>query len=157
MNNCDTVALRFATGFGVSPRLRLDLLINDFVYQAAKVRHLVVYEKHFKRSFIHVYDMARAYLFTIENADRMINNVYNLGSEKMNYSKEDICNLLKQRLDFYLHYAEFGKDADQRNYEVCYDKIRSLGYDTMITVEEGIDELIDVMDAIEIGNPYSNV
>ncbi len=157
LENCDTIAFRFATGFGVSPRLRLDLLINDFVYQAVKVRHLVVYERDFMRSFIHVYDMARAFLFGIENADRMKNNVYNMGSKKMNYSKEDICNMLRKRHDFYLHFADFGKDLDQRNYVVCYDKIHSLGYDTTVTVQQGIDELIRAMNVIDIKNPHSNI
>ena len=157
LENCDTIAFRFATGFGVSSRLRLDLLINDFVYQAVKVRHLVVYEKLFMRSFIHVHDMARAFLFGIENTDRMRNNVYNVGFENMNYSKEDICMMIKERVDFYLHFAEFGKDADQRNYVVSYNKIHSLGYDTAISAQKGIDELIKVMQAIEIINPYSNV
>lgn len=157
LENCNTITLRFATGFGVSPRLRLDLLINDFVYQAVKVRHLVVYEKHFTRSFIHVYDMARAFLFGIENADRMKNNVYNVGSENMNCSKEDICTAIKKRVDFYLHFAEFGKDADQRNYVVSYNKIHFLGYNTTISIQEGIDELVKVMQAIKIINPYSNV
>lgn len=157
INECDAIALRFATGFGVSPRLRLDLLINDFVYQAVKIRHLVVYEKDFMRTFIHVRDMARAFLFAIDNLNKMLGNIYNCGSETMNYNKEDICNILKRKCEFYLHFAELGKDADQRNYEVSYKKIKALGYNTTVTVEEGIDELIRAMDVINIKNPYTNI
>src|SRR5574341_130028 len=80
----NAICYRFATAFGVSPRMRLDLLINDFVYQAVKVRNLIIYERTFKRTFIHVIDMARSIMFALENGHRMVDNVYNVGSENMN-------------------------------------------------------------------------
>ncbi|MDZ7290464.1 MAG: NAD(P)-dependent oxidoreductase [candidate division KSB1 bacterium] len=153
----NVICYRFATAFGVSPRMRLDLLINDFVYQAVKVRNLIVYEKTFKRTFIHVIDMARSFMFALENIDRMIDNVYNVGSESMNYSKEAIASLVRERVDFYLHYADVGKDEDQRNYQVSYQKINRAGFQTTISVEQGIDELINAYQVIDIKNPYSNV
>jgi nucleoside-diphosphate-sugar epimerase len=156
MDNRKAIAWRFATAFGVSPRLRLDLLVNDFTYKAVKEGYLVVYEKHFMRTFIHVYDMGRAFIFGIENIRRMINNVYNVGSENMNYSKEQICELIKKQTKAYVHYADVGEDADKRNYVVSYKKINDLGFDTTITVEEGIEELTKVCNAIEFRNPYSN-
>ncbi len=152
-----TIAWRFATAFGVSPRMRLDLLINDFTNKAVKEGYLVVYEKHFMRTFIHVHDMGRAFLFGIKHRDEMINNVYNVGSKKMNYSKKDICEMIKKQTGAYIHYADVGEDADKRNYVVSYDKINKLGYDTTITVEEGISELGKALEAIEYRNPYSNV
>jgi len=153
----NTICYRFATAFGVSPRMRLDLLINDFVYQAVKTRNLIIYEKSFKRTFIHVIDMARSFMFALENAERMIGEVYNVGSEKMNYSKEDIANVVREKVDFYLHFADVGKDEDQRNYEVSYEKINRLGYTTSISVEDGIAELIKAYQVIEVKNPYANV
>ncbi|MDZ7266528.1 MAG: NAD(P)-dependent oxidoreductase [candidate division KSB1 bacterium] len=153
----NTICFRYATAFGVSPRMRLDLLINDFVYQAVKVRNLIVYERTFKRTFIHVIDMARSFMFALENADRMIGQVYNVGSEQMNYSKEQIAELVRRKVDFYLHYADVGKDEDQRNYEVSYAKINALGFYTTISVEEGVDELIRAYETIDLRNPLSNV
>ncbi len=153
----EVVVYRFATAFGVSPRLRLDLLINDFCYQALKIRNLIVYEKTYKRTFIHVRDMGRAIIHAIDNYDSMKNDVYNCGHESMNYSKEDIALLIKEKVPYYLHFAEVGKDEDQRNYEVSYEKIRSKGFNTSITVQDGIDELLRALETIEISNPMSNV
>ncbi len=152
-----TIAWRFATAFGVAPRLRLDLLVNDFTHKAVTEGYLVIYEKHFMRTFIHVHDMARAFLFGIENQDQMVDNVFNVGSKKMNYSKEDICNLIKKHTGVYVHYADVGEDADKRNYVVSYDKINKLGFDTTISVEDGIKELVRVCRAIEFRRPYANV
>jgi nucleoside-diphosphate-sugar epimerase len=157
MEHCTTIAYRFATAFGLSPRPRLDLLVNDFVYQALKLRYLVVYESHFMRSFIHVFDIARSFRFGIENAGRMKGQVYNVGSESMNYSKADVCNKIKEKVEYYLHLAEVGEDQDKRNYMVSYQKIRSLGFDTSITLEQGIAELVQGLQVLEVPNPYSNV
>jgi nucleoside-diphosphate-sugar epimerase len=157
LDNCRTVAYRFATGFGVSPRMRLDLLINDFVFTALKLRFLVVYEKHFMRSFIHVYDMARAFLFAIDNSRRMIGQVYNVGAETMNCSKQQMCELIRTKVDYYVHYADVGEDPDKRHYVVSYRKISDLGYRTSISLEEGIDELVRGMEALDMRSPYSNV
>lgn len=153
----NAICYRFATAFGVSPRMRLDLLINDFVYQAVKVRNLIIYERTFKRTFIHVIDMARSFMFALENGDRMVDNVYNVGSENMNFSKEQIALLVREKIEFYLHFADVGKDEDQRNYEVSYQKINQLGFRTAISVEDGIDELIRAYQVIDIKNPYANV
>lgn len=157
LDNRTTIAYRFATAFGVSPRLRLDLLINDFTYKAMTQGYLVIYEKHFMRTFIHVHDMGRAFLFAIENSDKMKDNVYNVGSNKMNYSKEDICEKIRAKTNAYIHYADIGEDADKRNYVVSYEKLSSLGYDTSITVEEGIDELLKALNAVQFKTPYTNV
>ena len=157
LENASTIAFRFATAFGVSPRLRLDLLINDFVYRGLTQQYLVVYEKHFMRTFIHVHDMGRSFLFAIENAGKMRGQVYNIGSENMNYSKEDICKLIQKQVNCYVHYADVGEDVDKRNYVVSYEKVRSLGYTTTITVEQGIGELVSALGAISSSTPYTNV
>ena len=155
--NKEFVIYRFATAFGVSPRMRLDLMVNDFVFRAVQERNLIVYEKNFMRTFIHVRDMARAFMFALENYDRMRGEIYNVGDNDMNYSKEQICDLIKSKIDFYLHFADFDHDLDQRDYVVSYDKIRDVGFRAEIGMEQGIDELLNAVAIIEVRNPYNNV
>jgi nucleoside-diphosphate-sugar epimerase len=150
------MAFRYATAFGLSPRLRLDLMINDFVYQALNSRNLIVYEKDFRRTFVHVQDIVRSFEFSLQNFDRMKGEVYNLGSESMNYTKEDIAKELRSRIDFYLHFADFGTDPDKRNYAVSYEKVRKLGYEIEIDLDTGLNELITGLGNFSIPNPYSN-
>lgn len=157
LNSGYTVAYRFATAFGLSPRLRLDLMINDFAFQALKNGMLVVYEKHFKRTFIHVRDMARSFLFAVDNFDRLKNEIFNVGSEKANYTKEDICLKIKEKVNYHLYFADVGSDPDQRNYEVSYEKIRSKGFETTISVDKGLEELIKAYRTISLIRPFSNV
>jgi len=156
-DSCNVIVYRYATAFGISPRLRLDLLINDFVYQVMKNNYLLIYEKDFKRTFIHVKDIALSMIFALENKDKMLNEVYNAGDDSMNYSKEEIANILKKYKDYYLHFAETGKDEDQRDYEVSYKKLNKLGFRTTVDINQGIQELIRAMSVIEISHDYSNV
>ena len=151
------ICFRFATAFGLSPRLRLDLLINDFVYNAVKTKNLIIYEKHFYRTFIHVHDIARSFHFAISNSEKMIGNIYNVGSENMNFTKQEVAEKIKAKVDFYLHFAEIGEDADKRNYFVSYKKINDLGFKTEIDIDTGIDELIKGMELINISSKYYNV
>lgn len=153
----EAVLYRFATAFGVSPRMRLDLLINDFTFRAVKDRSLIVYERHFMRTFIHVRDMARAFLFALKNFDRMKGEAYNVGDARQNVSKEDICRMILKKTEYYLHFADVGSDLDQRDYMVSYDKVREAGFTCDTTIEDGIDELIRAAQAIDVVNPYTNV
>ena len=157
MNRGNAVSFRFATAYGVSPRLRLDLLINDFTFKAVKDKTLIVYEKHFMRTFIHVRDMAKSFLFALEHFDTMNDEVYNVGDNAQNFSKEQICFMIREKIEYYLHFAEIGKDLDQRNYMVSYKKISDLGFQCNTSVSEGIDELLKVADVVEIKSPFSNV
>ena len=157
MNRGNAVSFRFATAYGVSPRLRLDLLINDFTFKAVKDKTLIVYEKHFMRTFIHVRDMARSFLFALEHFDTMKDEVYNVGDNAQNFSKEKICFMIREKIEYYLHFAEIGKDLDQRNYMVSYKKISDLGFQCNTSVSEGIDELLKVAEVVEIKSPFSNV
>jgi nucleoside-diphosphate-sugar epimerase len=153
----NSIIYRFATAFGVSPRLRLDLLINDFAYRAVKEKTIIVYEKEFMRTFIDVKDIARAFIHGLENFSKMRNEVYNVGDESMNFSKEGVAKELLKLTDYYLHFADAGKDIDQRNYIVDYSKIRSTGFRCQVSLKQGLSELIKAMQIIEIKNPYSNV
>jgi nucleoside-diphosphate-sugar epimerase len=157
MKYSNSVAFRFATAFGASPRLRLDLLVNDLSYSAHIQKYIAVYESHFMRTFIHVRDIAKVFMFAIENHEDVSGEVYNVGSNSMNYSKGDVCKMIQERTDCYVHYADFDGDADKRDYIVSYDKINKLGYDTTIGVEEGIDELLRVFPIVKMDNKkYKN-
>lgn len=153
----NSVSLRFATAFGISPRLRLDLMINDFTWQAIHQRYLVVYEKHFRRTFIHVIDIARAIIHVMDPGVCSGHKVFNVGHNSLNYTKEDIVNLIKERVDFLVHYAEFGTDADKRDYEVDYSRISQTGFKTIIDINTGLTEMVSALRLMRIKNPYSNV
>jgi nucleoside-diphosphate-sugar epimerase len=157
MERPNSTAYRFATAFGVSPRLRLDLLVNDLTFRAMTQKFAVIYESHFLRTFIHVRDIARSFLFAIQNQPQMANQVYNVGSNSMNYSKKDVCEIIKKHLpDTIFHYADVGEDADKRNYQVSYEKINALGFETSITLDQGIEELIKCAELLQIKSPYLN-
>lgn len=157
MSRPNSVALRFATAFGLSPRLRLDLMINDFAYQALVNRYLLVYERHFRRTFIHVHDMARVVPHLLDNWEAARDKVLNVGHESMNYTKEDITQLLQKKLNFHLYFADVGSDEDKRDYAVSYARIRGLGFHTAVGIDRGLDELIAGLSHVRIHNPYSNV
>jgi len=157
MKRPNSTAYRFATAFGLSPRLRLDLLINDLTFKAVSQGYAVIYESHFLRTFIHVRDIASSFAFAIEHQDRMRNNIYNVGSNQMNYSKREVCEKIKLRVkNAYFNYADVGEDVDKRNYQVSYEKIEKLGFQTTLTVDQGIDELVKAAPIISISSPYHN-
>jgi nucleoside-diphosphate-sugar epimerase len=158
MNRENSTAFRFATAFGVSPRLRLDLLVNDLTYRSHTEGYAVIYESHFMRTFIHVKDIARVFCFAIENMDVMSGEVYNIGHDSMNYSKKNVCEIIKKLLPkTYFNYADVDGDPDKRNYVVSYEKINSLGFNTTISLEEGVKELIKSFPMIRIKSNYHNV
>ena len=139
----NSVTLRLATAFGISPRMRLDLLVNDFVYRAATDGFLVVFQGHFKRNFIHVRDVARAFLHTLAHFDAMKGEPYNVGLSNANLSKLELCEEIKRQIpSFYYVEAAIGTDPDQRNYLVSNAKIERTGFRPMISLQDGIAELI---------------
>ena len=150
------IALRFATVFGVSPRLRLDLMVNDFVYQALHNHQIILYEGHFRRTFLHARDAADAFLFALANADKMRGEAFNIGDNSMNYTKRDIALAVKEKIPYYFHEAAVGEDPDARDYEVAYDKIRALGYRAEIDLHQGMNELIKVLRPLNISNEWRN-
>jgi len=137
----DYVIYRFSTGFGLSLRPRLDLLVNDFVVKAVKNKELIVYEKDYNRSFIHVKDMVRSFIFAIDHFSEMNREVYNVGSEKLCLTKGDVALRIKEYVDFYLKFADFGTDPDKRNYKVSFKKINALGFSTKYDLDYGIKEM----------------
>jgi nucleoside-diphosphate-sugar epimerase len=148
--------MRFATVFGSSPRLRLDLLINDFVFQALHSKQIVLFEGHFRRTFLHCSDAAAVYPFAMEHFGEMIGNVYNVGDESMNFTKKQVAHKIKQYVNYYLHEADVGNDPDQRDYEVDYSRLRRLGYSAKVTLEEGLRELVKILSVMAIQHPLRN-
>lgn len=142
----NTVALRFATGYGVSPCMRVNLLVNDLVYQAVKNRSFSVFEADASRTFIHVKDMAKCFIFMLERllAGLPTEKVYNAGSKESNMTKRQLSEYIKEKTGCHVFYGNIGKDLDQRDYEVDYSKLEALGFKPDYTLEQGIDELIKV-------------
>jgi nucleoside-diphosphate-sugar epimerase len=139
--NC--VTFRFATLFGVSPRMRLDLLVNDFTYRAVTERSLVLFEAHFKRNYLHVRDAARAFIHVLQNYDAMRNRPYNVGLSNANLSKLELCQLIKRHVvELYVVEANLGEDPDKRNYIVSNERIEKTGYQPTIGLDDGIQELV---------------
>lgn len=139
----NAIVFRLATVFGVSPRMRLDLLVNDFVHRAVNDRYLVVFEPHFKRNYIHIRDVSRAFIHAMENFEKMKNEVYNLGLSDANLSKWELCEEIKKQVpDFYFVEAKIGEDPDKRNYIVSNEKVEKTGFKPKHSLLEGIIELI---------------
>lgn len=139
--NC--VTFRFATLFGISPRMRLDLLVNDFTYRAVVDRFIVLFEPHFKRNYLHVRDAARTFAHTLANYEQMKGRPFNVGLSDANLSKWELCEVIQKQIPaFYFTAAEVGKDPDQRNYMVSNQRIEATGFSTSIGLDEGIAELI---------------
>ncbi len=148
---------RFATLFGVSPKMRLDLLVNDFTYRAFNDRYLVLFESHFKRNFLHVRDAAAAFLHVIKNYEKMKGQAYNVGLSNANLDKGELCTIIKKFIpDFIFMSSEIGQDPDQRNYIVSNEKIEQTGFAPKHSLEDGIQELIKGFTIIK-RNEYSNI
>lgn len=139
----NAVAFRLATVFGVSPRMRVDLLVNDFTYKAYKDGYLVLYESHFQRNFLGIEDVARGMLFALENYDRIKGEPYNLGLDSANINKLQLAEKIKEHVPkLYIHEAAVGTDPDKRNYVVSNEKLRKAGFEATMTLDEGIAGLL---------------
>ena len=143
LDSPNVIGLRLATVFGMSPRMRLDLLVNHFTYEAVTTGYLVVYQKDFHRNYIHVRDVADCYIHCISNAGAMVGNVYNLGIDEANLSKQELAAEIQKFVpNFYVHFAEFGEDPDKRNYIVSNQKLIDSGFKASRAIELGIKELL---------------
>lgn len=139
----NVITLRLATVFGLSPRMRIDLLVNHFVHTAVTDGYMVIFEKHFKRNFVHVRDVADCFVHCIRNAASMTGRPYNLGLDTANYSKEELAELIKKHVpQFFIQYSEIGSDPDKRNYIVSNQRLREAGFEARRSVDEGIQELL---------------
>jgi nucleoside-diphosphate-sugar epimerase len=151
------ITLRLATLFGLSPRMRLDLMVNHFTWAAVKDRYLVIFEAHFKRNYLHVQDMADCFVHCIENRQGMIGRPFNVGLDKANLSKGELAELIQDLVpDFYVHFAEIGQDPDKRNYVISNERLRQAGFEAQRSLEQGVQELIKGYSMIR-GGPLKNV
>ena len=139
----NAISLRLATVFGMSPRMRIDLLVNDFVHRAVTDRFVVLFEAHFKRNYLHIRDVARAFLHAIDNFDDMRGSAYNVGLSDANLSKAELCERIKAHVaEFVYLEAPIGGDPDKRDYIVSNARIEATGYRTKYSLDDGIRELI---------------
>jgi nucleoside-diphosphate-sugar epimerase len=153
----NSITMRLATVFGMSPRMRIDLLVNDFVYRAVSDRALVVFEGHFKRNYIHVRDVALAFLHCIENFDAMGGQPYNVGLDDANLSKIELCQVIHKHVPGFVHLeAPIGEDPDKRDYIVSNARIYSTGFRPRWSLDCGVSELIKGYRSIT-NSLYSNV
>ena len=143
MNSGNGVCLRLATVFGSSPRMRTDLLVNDFVHKALVDGYIILFESHFKRNYIHVKDIANTFLFCIENYDKMKGDVFNVGLSDANLSKLELAETVKKYIhNFVIKEDDYKTDFDNRDYIVSNEKLENLGWKPKYTIEDGINELI---------------
>lgn len=153
----NSISFRLATVFGMSPRMRIDLLVNDFTYRAAKDRFIVLFEGHFKRNYVHIRDVARAFIHAVDNFDTMKNEPYNVGLSDANLSKLELCAKIKEQVpDFVYLESPVGEDPDKRDYIVSNEKIEKTGFKPIYSLEMGIKELIKGYRIIT-NSRYSNV
>lgn len=155
----DCVTLRLGTVFGASNRMRLDLLVNDFVYRALTDRNVTLFESNFRRNYVHIRDVARVFIFSIKNFDRMKNEPYNVGLDGA-YNKEELCAEIKKVIPNFWYSVYSGKDkiedVDRRNYIVSHEKLRRVGFEAKTTIQEGILEIIKACGILS-RNQFTNI
>lgn len=139
----NSVTFRLATVFGMSPRMRMDLLVNDFVYRAVHDRAVVVFEGHFKRNYIHIQDVVRVFMYALEHFDKMRGKPYNVGLDDANLSKLELCKAIQKHLPQFVYTeAPIGEDPDKRDYIVSNARLAATGFRTEWSLDRGIKELI---------------
>jgi nucleoside-diphosphate-sugar epimerase len=139
----NAITLRLATVFGMSTRMRMDLLVNHFVYAALTDRYIVIFEKDFKRNYVHIRDVADCFIHCMENSAAMSGRPYNVGLDKANLSKEELALKIKEHItDFFVHFSEIGSDPDKRNYIVSNQRLREAGFEAQHSLDDGIRELL---------------
>jgi nucleoside-diphosphate-sugar epimerase len=158
LNSSSAVTLRLATVFGASPRMRIDLLVNDFVYRAISDRFIVLFEAHFKRNYIHIHDVSNAIEFAIKNYDSMKGEAFNCGLSDANLSKLELCEKIKLHIsDLHILESNVGEDPDKRDYIVSNEKLEALGWRPKKSLDDGIKELMKVYTMIRNGGKYDNL
>ena len=157
MQNQNATSFRLATVFGISPRMRLDLLVNNFAYRAVTDGFVVVFEGHFKRNYVHLLDVIQAFTLAIEKPESFRGEIFNVGLSSANISKIELCEeIQKIKPNFVFSEAALGKDPDQRNYIVSNKKIENLGFVPRITLQDGLAELLNNLRMFDV-RPYTNI
>ena len=153
----NAVTFRLATVFGMSPRMRMDLLVNDFVYRAYKDKFLVLFEEHFRRNYIHIQDVTMTFEHCLNNFDSMNNEPYNVGLSSANLTKRELAEKIKEYIpELAIISSEIGKDPDKRDYIVSNEKLERTGWKSKKSLDDGIIELIKCYNMLKV-NQYSNI
>jgi nucleoside-diphosphate-sugar epimerase len=137
----NSISLRFATLFGVSSRMRVDLLVNDFVYKALNERSIILFDARSSRTFLHVRDAISAYIFALNNVSRMCGQVYNVGDDRLNFTKQQIAEAIREHVNFEIVNSRL-PDTDVRDFKASFEKIKSLGFSAIHSLGDGIRELL---------------
>ena len=157
MQRENSISYRLATVFGMSPRMRTDLLVNDLTYRAVNDGYVIIFEGHFKRNYVHVRDVCDAFIHAIYNFDAMKSQIYNVGLSSANVSKLELCEIIKKHIPgFTIVEGEIKKDPDQRNYIVSNAKLEATGFEMMHDLDSGVEELLKGYRMIK-NNIYGNV
>ena len=157
MKRKNSISFRLATVFGMSPKMRIDLLVNDFVYRAIKDGFIVLYESHFKRNYIHVKDVASVFIHAINNFEKMKGEIFNVGLSDANLSKLELCERIRSHIhNFIIMESSMATDPDQRNYIVSNKKIESIGWKPKKTLDNGIFELMKGYKML-VNSKYGNI
>jgi len=157
LENENSTSFRLATVFGISPRMRLDLLVNNFTLRAITDGFVIVFEGHFKRNYIHILDVVQAFNLAIEKKEQFKGEIFNVGLSEANISKIELCQEIKKIVpDFVFLEAPLGKDPDQRNYIVSNKKIEALGFSPVVSLQEGLNELVKGLKMFN-HKPFTNV
>ena len=157
MTHPKATSFRLATVFGISPRMRLDLLVNNFTYRAITDGFVVIFEGHFKRNYIHLLDVVQAFVLAIDNPEKFAGQIFNVGLSTANISKLELCGEIKKLLPRFTYVEEsFGKDPDQRNYIVSNAKIEAAGFSPKVSLQMGLQELIAGLQMFDL-RPHTNL
>ena len=153
----NATSFRLATVFGISPRMRLDLLVNNFTYRAISDGFVIVFEGHFKRNYVHVLDVIQAFSLALDNEKDFKGEIFNVGLSEANISKIDLCREIQSIIPAFTYMeAALGKDPDQRNYVVSNQKIERLGFKATVTLRSGLEELVKGLNMFN-QKPFSNI
>jgi nucleoside-diphosphate-sugar epimerase len=157
MKRKNSISLRLATVFGMSPRMRIDLLVNYFVYKAVKEKKIEIFEGDFKRNYVHIDDVAEVFLFCIDNFNKLKSNIYNFGIENANLTKTELALKIKKYVpEFQFFKNEFTQDPDKRDYIVSNKKILFTGFKFKWDIDTGIKDLVEKIKELPEGN-YTNI
>lgn len=149
-----SISLRFATIFGISPKMRADLLVNDFTYKAINERSVVLFGSQSKRTFLHIQDAINGYMFALANADKMKGEIYNLGDEQLNFSKLDIVKAIKNYVEFEIIDSSLA-DVDIRDFVVSFRKIKDLGFKINRSLDDGIHDLLKLYSFYKVHSHFT--
>jgi nucleoside-diphosphate-sugar epimerase len=153
----NATSFRLATVFGISPRMRLDLLVNNFVYRAISDGFVILFEGHFKRNYIHVQDVIQAFNLALNDEKNFKGEIFNVGLSEANISKVDLCREIQSIIPSFTYLeAALGKDPDQRNYVVSNQKIENLGFKPTVSLRNGLEELVKGLKMFN-HKPFSNI